>query len=421
MRSARHRIGRSLGIWGPGNIARGLAAAVAAAAGLSTAVALSATAATAPATLPANGTLTAGQAITSPDGHFRVTMQSNGNLVESISSGRWLWSTGTRAHPGARAIMQVNGNLAVYDTANSAVWSSNSPTTGCPRLVLQDDGNLVIYTTKAIWSAKSRITGMVGGDVLQPHWSVYSMTPEDYRLTMQANGNLAVYNAAGNAVWTAGTKGHPGAYASMQTDGNFVVYSSTGHVLWSSATNGNSGAQLELLNTGKGSTVLWRSTNSRVGSGVSLAPRAPAPVTCPAPVSPAPTTTATVTVPTVVTVPVTTPVPQPPPRPRALRIRLKISWTWNDASTRLRRTKVGTFPGRTHLELRCRGRGCPRRSRLSATGIRDVHRLLRLVDGWHYRAGDRLFITLQAPRYVAQRAEIDIRWGREPRIKLLRA
>ncbi|HET8979766.1 MAG TPA: hypothetical protein VFN87_16520 [Solirubrobacteraceae bacterium] len=407
--------------------------ALAAAGGVSAAAALSATAAPAPPpapdTLNANGSLTSGQFIASPDGHFRVTMDGNGNLVESISGGRGLWSTGTAGHPGARALMQVNGNLAIYDTANAAVWSSNSPAaSGCPRLVLQDDGNLVIYTDKAIWAAGSRVNRLNGGDVLRPGWSIYSIGPEDYRLTMGTGGRLVLYDAAGRDLWNTPTFHHPGAYAAMQTDGNLVVYSPSGYALWSTATNGHPGARLEMLGDGNvdvidGSTVLWRSKTYHAGSGGSLAPRAPAPVTCPAPVSPAPTTTTTttVTVPTVVTVPVTTPVPRPAPRPRALRIKLQISWTWNRATTRLRRTKVGTLPYRTHLEVQCRGRGCPRGNRkLRATGIGGVRRLLHRLRGWRYRAGDRILITLTAPRYRAERAEVDIRWGRKPGVRLLR-
>jgi hypothetical protein len=243
---------------------------------------------------------------------------------------------------------------------------------------------------------------------------------------MRGNGNLVLYDRAGKALWSTGTSRHRGAYAAMQTDGNLVVYSKTGHALWSSATNGNPGAHLVVRGDGnidivKGSTVLWRSHTYHAGSGGSLAPRAPAAVTCPAPVSPAPTTTVTVPTTTVVTQPVTVPVPTPAPRPRALRIRLRIAWTWDRATTRLRRTKVGTFPGRTRLYLQCRGRGCPRNSRLTATGIGAVHRVLRRLNGRRYRAGDRLYITLQAPGWRSERAEVDIRWGRLPRIRLLRS
>ncbi len=89
----------------------------------------------------------------SPDGHFHVVMESNGNLVETIAGGRTLWSTGTSKYPGARAVMQVNGNLVIYDPTDTAVWSSNSPTGAARGSSLQNDGNLVIYgNTAASWS-----------------------------------------------------------------------------------------------------------------------------------------------------------------------------------------------------------------------------------------------------------------------------
>jgi hypothetical protein len=214
----------------------------------------------------------------------------------------------------------------------------------------------------------------------------------------------------------------------MQTDGNLVVYDATGHVLWSSATNGHAGSYLEMLGDGNvdliapGGTVLWRSKTYHAGSGVSLAPRAPTPVTCPAPQPPAPpvTTTTTTTAP-VVTVPVPVPIPTPKPRPRSLRIRLTISWTFDRATTRLRKVKVGTFPGRTRLQVQCKGRGCPRhRGRDIATGIRGVHKLLHALVGRRYRAGNKVILTLQAPGYRQERAELDIRWGRKPNARLLR-
>jgi len=400
-------------------------------AGLLTAVTLSATAATTPppAVLGANGILAAGQYLQSADGHFRVTMQSNGNLVETVTGGRALWSTGTSKYPGARALMQVNGNLVIYDPSSTAVWSSNSPTAGCPRLVLQNDGNLVIYgNTAASWSDAGRVNKLIRGEVLRPGWSLYSISPEAYRLVMLTDGNLALFDGSGKELWSSKTYGHAGAYASMQTDGNLVVYDKTGHALWSTATNGHPGAYIEMLGDGNvdliapGGTVLWRSKTYHEGSGVSVAPRAPAPVACPAPTPPAPpvTTTTTTTAP-VVTVPVPVPIPTPKPRVRALRVRLTVSWTWNRATTRVGKIKVGTFPGRTRLQLQCKGRGCPRhRGRDLAQGIRGVHRLLHALVGRRYRAGDKLFITLQAPGYRRERAELDFRWGRKPNVRLLR-
>ena len=399
--------------------------------GLLTAAVMSATAATTPppSTLSANGVLSYPNYLQSPDGHFHLVMSKNGSLAETIAGIRTLWSTGTSKYPGARAVMQVNGSLVIYDPTNTAVWSSNSPTVGCPRLVLQNDGNLVIYgSTKASWSDGAPVNKMVAGDLLKSGWSLYSRAPEAYRLTMLADGNLALFDGSGTELWSTKTYGHAGAYASMQTDGNLVVYDATGHVLWSSATNGHAGSYLEMLGDGNvdliapGGTVLWRSKTYHAGSGVSLAPKAPAPVTCPAPQPPAPpvTTTTTTTAP-VVTVPVPVPIPTPKPRPRTLRIRLTISWTFDRATTRLRKVKVGTFPGRTRLQVQCKGRGCPRhRGRDIATGIRGVHKLLHALVGRRYRAGNKVILTLRAPGYRQERAELDIRWGRKPNARLLR-
>ncbi|MFJ5029495.1 hypothetical protein ACIQB5_15525 [Streptomyces sp. NPDC088560] len=50
---------------------------------------------------------------------------------------------------------------------------------------------------------------------------------------MQSDGNLVVYKSgggpsSGGALWSTGTWGHTGAYATLQNDGNFIVYKSGG-------------------------------------------------------------------------------------------------------------------------------------------------------------------------------------------------
>jgi len=116
----------------------------------------------------------------------------------------------------------------------------------------------------------------------------------------------------------------------------------------------------------------------------------------------------------VVTTPMTTPVPEPAPSPRELRVKLSIGWTWNRAQTWLRRVTVASLPGTTELSLRCEGRGCPRPRRDFAGGSKAVHRLLRRIVGRRYRAGDRLLLTLTAPGWLSERAQIRFRWGQLP-------
>jgi subtilisin family serine protease len=45
-----------------------------------------------------------------------------------------------------------------------------------------------------------------------------------YTLIMQDDGNLVLYDTAGQPLWHTNTWGYPGAYAIFQDDGNFVIY-----------------------------------------------------------------------------------------------------------------------------------------------------------------------------------------------------
>jgi hypothetical protein len=117
-----------------------------------------------------------------------------------------------------------------------------------------------------------------------------------------------------------------------------------------------------------------------------------------------------------------TPVPTPlplPPAPHALHVKVVLSWTWRYGVTRLDKVRIATFPGDTRLTLRCLGRGCPRVAIASAVGTRGVRRLVRAWEGMRFRAGDRLLVTLTAPGYLPERAELLMRFANLPRVRLL--
>jgi hypothetical protein len=100
-------------------------------------------------------TILPGGSILSDNGQFRLTYQSDGNLVlYDVSSGLGLWSTGTAGTQPGRVPMQGDGNFVVYDAAGVALWASG--TSGNPNAYLQvhDDGRLVIYRPDglALWN-----------------------------------------------------------------------------------------------------------------------------------------------------------------------------------------------------------------------------------------------------------------------------
>jgi hypothetical protein len=117
-------------------------------------------------TLLTGQTLNEGQQLTSPNGRFRLWMQTDGNLVlydgpPAVSSA--YWSTGTwQIDPSVRptyAEMQADGHLVLYNNSRVPAWGSGvwGPAFTNPFMSLQDDGNLVIYegTNNPIWASQT--------------------------------------------------------------------------------------------------------------------------------------------------------------------------------------------------------------------------------------------------------------------------
>ena len=130
------------------------AVVVAAAVGLAAVWALAGGSTGASSELRSGGTLQPGQSLTSANGHFRLTMQSDGNLVEyRVPADSPVWATATSGNFGAYAVMQVDGDFVVYPGGHSspapghqtpALWSSG--TFGHPgaTVTLTADGTTVV-------------------------------------------------------------------------------------------------------------------------------------------------------------------------------------------------------------------------------------------------------------------------------------
>jgi hypothetical protein len=95
--------------------------------------------------------INSGDQIYSPDGHNRLVMQADGNLVEYDSDGDTLWASETSV-PESILIAQADGNLVVVAPGNRPVWSSGVRSDDVV-YQLQNDRNFVGYTTghQAVW------------------------------------------------------------------------------------------------------------------------------------------------------------------------------------------------------------------------------------------------------------------------------
>src|SRR5487761_2299629 len=169
------------------------------------------------------------------------------------------WPTGTSGVVNY-AVMQGDGNLVLYSAANSALWASNTSGNAGADLTLSDAGVLGVDSgTTVIWATTAVLTPNA---TLVATQSIHSPNGQ-FRLSMQGDGNLVLYDGATPA-WATGTSG-VGNYAVMQGDGNLVLYSAANSALWASNTSGNAGADLTLSDAGvlgvdSGTTVIWAAT-----------------------------------------------------------------------------------------------------------------------------------------------------------------
>jgi hypothetical protein len=126
--------------------------------------------------LSADSTSGLEQALVSRNGAFRAKMQNDGNFVVYFGAQSPLWNAGTNAGSPWRLTVQRDGNVVRYSNVPSALgsascsacpggqcpcapsWNSDTSNQGSARgpfrLVMQNDGNLVLYNNadEAPWS-----------------------------------------------------------------------------------------------------------------------------------------------------------------------------------------------------------------------------------------------------------------------------
>jgi hypothetical protein len=99
--------------------------------------------------------LASGATSSSCNGHYKLAMQTDGNLVLYHNGVGATWATGTNGKGGHSANMQADGNFVLYNSANKPLWASNTYGKNGAHLAIQDDGNLVVYSSggTALWAS----------------------------------------------------------------------------------------------------------------------------------------------------------------------------------------------------------------------------------------------------------------------------
>jgi hypothetical protein len=183
---------------------------------------------------------------------FRLVVQNDGNTCIYDRNGTATWSTNTwnQGQAPYHLTMQDDRNLVLYDRNNKAVWASNTyqenvfdtvendhnlyqngylkSKNGKHYARVQDDGNFVIYNGNNFISSNAVWASQTGGKGTAP-----------FKLVPQNDGNLCLYDGAGNCTWASNTwnKGQAPYKLVMQDDRNLVLYDRNAQPIWASNTN----------------------------------------------------------------------------------------------------------------------------------------------------------------------------------------
>jgi hypothetical protein len=115
--------------------------------------------------LQAGQQLVCNQYLLSPNGLYKLILQTDGNLViYNQTTNKAVWATYTNGKPVVKAVMQGDGNFVLYGSNGASYWSSRTYNYPGAFLQIQDQGNAVVY-------AKVQVCGWVGQHfICQDQW-----------------------------------------------------------------------------------------------------------------------------------------------------------------------------------------------------------------------------------------------------------
>jgi hypothetical protein len=341
---------------------------------------------------------------------------------------RALWEAWTTAG-GWSAPTQVGmGPLGSQPTATS--WGNSSGTTEIDVFWQGADGNLwrgyyEVATGK--WTGPSSLgMGPLGsaptaaaqaGAQIQVFWK-------------GRDNSLWEADTSGGAKWTGPTSHGMGPLGSAPAAGAFspgaedVFWEGTNAKLWQGSWNGSSwtgptGAGLGPMGSAptvavpssSEEDIFWVGTDSNIWEAqyvnrtwTTVESRGPMVAYPPTQTTPVPVT-------------ITPPPAAPPGHKPQISVEIVMGWSWHGIHTRLHKLLFGPLPAGATIHVACHGRGCPKRA--ETVGHHHLRKLIKALKARVFRAGQRLIVTIRAPGWIAERAQVLIRDGAIPIAKLL--
>lgn len=226
--------------------------------------------------------------VISPDGRFKLEMQSDGNITLKTGDAfnEMLWQSGT----SNSYIMnvQTDGNVVGYARTGSPMWATGTNGWSNARMLVETNGNVTVWSsdgTRLLWESRSdrclptRVgdgsrrgdyerdgtvvpTNLCNGEFVESPNGAFRFSLDQngaltlrraaadggfpnvvwttgassaYRLETQGNGNVRLLNRSVETTWQTGTWDRNGARMSVQDDGNIVVRSANNAtLLWQS-------------------------------------------------------------------------------------------------------------------------------------------------------------------------------------------
>ena len=224
-----------------------------------------------------------GCCLQSANGFYVARMLSDGNVAVATNdnfSTAFLWSSGTKGHGVGPFKMRLhsNGNLMVLDGTGAIIFTTNVQKKGAKgpfRLTMQDNGILAIFDSYGVpyWQSTLATIDILSTDCMISDGEYLCSSNNSSYLYLQSDGILCVTKSLDSSVdmssrakWRSHTnqKGTGPFRLTMQSDGNLVIYDATNSPVWASGSNNSNKGSYRLKLNDDGSLRIFKPDGTNI-------------------------------------------------------------------------------------------------------------------------------------------------------------